>query len=87
MFGDGILGEALVNGDVIEATYPTSVGGAPNGLKGFTFARTVKDSRNAPITSGISLTLDVPPDGGAYQKLLIVSSFLLLSSILASVEQ
>ena len=65
VFGDGILGEALVNGDVIEATYPTSVGGAPNGLKGFTFAGTVKDSRNAPITSGISLTLDVPPDGGA----------------------
>ena len=30
VFGDGILGEALVNGDVIEATYPTSVGGAPN---------------------------------------------------------
>ena len=65
VFGDGVLGEALVNGDVIEATYPTSVGGAPNGLKGFTFAGTVKDSRNAPITSGISLTLDVPPDGGA----------------------
>ena len=65
VFGDGVLGEALVNGDVIEATYPTSVGGAPNGLKGFSFAGTVKDSRNAPITSGISLTLDVPPDGGA----------------------
>ena len=65
VFGDGVLGEALVNGDVIEATYPTSVGAAPNGLKGFSFAGTVKDSRNAPITSGISLTLDVPPDGGA----------------------
>ena len=65
MFGDGILGEALVNGDVIEARYPTSIGAAPNGLTGFSFAGTVKDSRNAPITSGISLTLDIPPDGGA----------------------
>jgi hypothetical protein len=65
VFGDGILGEALVNGDVIEARYPTSIGAAPNGLTGFSFAGTVKDSRNAPITSGISLTLDIPPDGGA----------------------
>ena len=65
VFGDGILGESLVNGDVIEATYPTSVGAAPNGLTGFSFAGTVKDSRNAPITSGITLTLTIPPDGGA----------------------
>ena len=26
VFGDGILGEGLVNGDVIEVTYPTSSG-------------------------------------------------------------
>ena len=26
------LGEALVNGDVIEVKYPTSIGTAPNGL-------------------------------------------------------
>ena len=65
VFGDGILGESLINGDVIEVTYPTSIGSAPNGLTGFTFAGTVKDSRNAPITSGISLTLNTPPDGGA----------------------
>ena len=65
IFGDGILGEALVNGDVIEVTYPTSIGAEPNGLSGFSFAGTVKDSRNAPITSGITLTLTTPPDGGA----------------------
>ena len=65
IFGDGVLGEALVNGDVIEVTYPTSIGAEPNGLSGFSFAGTVKDSRNAPITSGITLTLDTPPDGGA----------------------
>ena len=41
IFGDGILGEALVNGDVIEATYPTSVGAGPNGLTGYSFAGTV----------------------------------------------
>ena len=65
VFGDGVLGESLINGDVIEVTYPTSSGSAPNGLKGFTFAGTVKDSRNAPITSGITLTLTSTPDGGA----------------------
>ena len=65
IFGDGILGEALVNGDVIEATYPTSVGAGPNGLTGYSFAGTVKDSRNTPITSGITLTLTSIPDGGA----------------------
>ena len=65
IFGDGILGEALVNGDVIEAKYPTSIGTAPNGLTGYSFAGTVKDSRNSPITSGITLTLTAVPDGGA----------------------
>ena len=65
VFGDGILGEALANGDVIEVTYPTSVGAGPNGLTGYSFAGTVKDSRNSPITSGISLTLTSIPDGGA----------------------
>ena len=65
IFGDGILGEALVNGDVIEAKYPTSIGTSPNGLTGYSFAGTIKDSRNTPITSGITLTLTSVPDGGA----------------------
>ena len=65
IFGDGVIGEALFNGDVIEATYTTSVGSAPNGLEGFTFAGTAKDSANNPITSGITVTLTTPPDGGA----------------------
>ncbi len=65
IFGDSVLGEALVNGDVIEVTYPTSIGAGPNGLTGYSFAGTVKDSRNAPITSGITLSLTSPPDGGA----------------------
>ena len=68
IFGDGILGEALQNGDVIEATYTTSQGGGPNGLKGFSFAGTIKDSQNNPITSGITLTLDSAPDGGAEKE-------------------
>ena len=38
IFGDGVLGEALVNGDVIEVTYPTSIGEGPNGLTGYSFA-------------------------------------------------
>tara|TARA_B100001996_G_scaffold73242_1_gene53840 strand:- start:18914 stop:20788 length:1875 start_codon:yes stop_codon:yes gene_type:complete len=65
IFGDGILGDELLNGDVIEATYTTSSGAAPNGLTGFSFAGTVKNSQNDPITSGITLTLDSAPDGGA----------------------
>ena len=65
IFGDGIIGEALFNGDVIEATYTTSAGSAPNGLDQFTFAGTAKDSANNPITSGITVTLKTKPDGGA----------------------
>ena len=68
IFGDGVLGEALQNGDVIEATYTTSQGGGPNGLKGFSFAGTIKDSQNNPITAGITLTLDSAPDGGAEKE-------------------
>ncbi len=68
IFGDGVLGEALLNGDVIEAYYTTSSGSGPNGLKNFSFAGTVKDSQNNPITSGITLTLDAPPDGGAEKE-------------------
>ena len=65
IFGDGILGEGLVNGDVIEVKYPTSIGTGPNGLSGYSFAGTIKDSRNTPITSGITLDLTAVPDGGA----------------------
>ena len=65
IFGDGVIGEALFNGDVIEATYTTSAGSAPNGLDQFTFAGTAKDSANNPITSGITVTLKTKPDGGA----------------------
>jgi len=68
IFGDGILGEALVNGDVIEATYTTSQGNGANGLTSYSFAGTIKDSQNQPITSGITLTLDAVPDGGAAKE-------------------
>lgn len=65
IFGDGVIGEALFNGDVIEATYTTSAGPKVNGLDQFTFAGTAKDSANNPITSGITVTLKTKPDGGA----------------------
>lgn len=65
IFGDGIIGEKLLNGDVIEATYSLSSGSGANGLDDFTFAGTIKDSGNNPITSGITLTLESAPDGGA----------------------
>lgn len=65
IFGDGVIGEALFNGDVIEATYTTSAGPLANGLDQFSFAGTAKDSANNPITSGITVTLKTKPDGGA----------------------
>ena len=37
-------------------------------MTSYSFAGTIKDSQNQPITSGITLTLDAVPDGGAAKE-------------------
>jgi hypothetical protein len=58
IFGDGIFGKKLEEGNFIEVGYITSNGDSANGINQFTFAGRVTYSRNSTeytITSGISL--------------------------------
>ena len=65
LFGDGIVGKKLENGDVVTVKYTTSAGIGANGLKVFENIGTFRDSLNNAITSGISITATSFPDGGA----------------------
>ena len=65
LFGDGILGKELVNGDVVSVKYTTSAGAGANGLKVFENIGTFRDNNLNSITSGITITTVINPDGGA----------------------
>ena len=65
LFGDGIVGKKLENGDVVTVKYTTSAGVGANGLKVFENIGTFRDSLNNAITSGITITATSFPDGGA----------------------
>ena len=68
LFGDGVVGKALTNGDVISCQYTTSSGSGPNGLSSFDNIATIRDSDNNAVTSGITITLVARPDGGATRE-------------------
>jgi len=65
MFGDGTLGQDLSNGDVVEVTYTTSSGNGANGLLSFTNIGSFLDDSANSLTSGITVTLNSRPEGGA----------------------
>jgi hypothetical protein len=65
LFGDGVVGKKLENGDVVTVKYTTSAGIGANGLKVFENIGTFRDSLNNSITSGITITATSFPDGGA----------------------
>ena len=65
LFGDDIIGKALVNGDVVTVKYTTSAGSGANGLKVFENIGTYRDNLGNGITSGITITTVSYPDGGA----------------------
>ena len=65
MFGDGIVGKNLSDGDVVSCQYTTSSGSGANGLNAFENIATIRDNANNAITSGITITLVSRPDGGA----------------------
>ena len=65
LFGDGILGKELINGDVVSVKYTTSAGAGANGLKVFENIGTFRDNNLNSITSGITITTVLNPDGGA----------------------
>ena len=55
-FGDGIFGKKLDNGNLVEISYLTTMGGDSNGAKLFTFAGivTAKDGGSIPFTTSLS---------------------------------
>jgi hypothetical protein len=55
IFGDGVFGEALQNGDEITISYIVTNGEPGNGISKFSFSGLLTSSNNDNITSGISL--------------------------------
>jgi hypothetical protein len=68
LFGDGIFGKALEEGNYITADYIVSNGDSANGINQFTFSGRLTYTRNSIVynaTSGISLlTAGLPSSGG-----------------------
>ena len=68
IFGDGIFGKKLVDGNIVEVSYIISNGSDANGVSNMAFAGKCTYNRNATeytVTSGISLlTADTPSSGG-----------------------
>ena len=68
IFGDGVFGKALEDGNVVEMSYIVSSGSEGNGVSSFSFAGSVSYVRNSvqiSVTSGISLiTPNSPSSGG-----------------------
>ena len=65
LFGDGVIGKALTNGDVVTVRYTTSSGNGANGLKVFENIGTYRDNAGNAISSGITITAVSFPDGGS----------------------
>ena len=68
IFGDGIFGKELSDGNIVEVSYIVSNGSEANGVSNLTFSGKCTYSRNAvenTITSGISIvTANIPSTGG-----------------------
>ena len=68
IFGDGVFGKALEDGNVIEMSYIVTNGSDGNGVGNFTFSGSVSYVRNSVIisvTNGISLiSSQIPSSGG-----------------------
>ena len=68
IFGDGVFGTALEEGNYIQASYITSTGDSANGVNQFTYSGRITYNRNSTeytVTSGISLlTTSLQSSGG-----------------------
>ena len=68
IFGDGVFGKALEDGNVVDMSYIVSSGSDGNGVSSFSFAGSISYVRNSvqiSVTSGISLiTPNLPSSGG-----------------------
>ena len=67
IFGDGVFGKALEDGNVVEMTYIVTNGSDGNGISNFTFSGSLSYVRNSVeifVTSGISLVSSLLPSSG-----------------------
>jgi hypothetical protein len=64
LFGDGILGKKLVDGQVIEVSYLVSSGSSGNFVKNFVFSGEIYDNEGRRVISNVSLTVVSGSDGG-----------------------
>ena len=67
IFGDGVFGKALEDGNVIDVSYILTSGSDGNGITNFTFSGSLYYTRNSvenTITSGISLLTSANPSSG-----------------------
>lgn len=65
LFGDGVFGRKLINGNIVDVSYIITNGDASNGVSSFTFNGTIVDNNNASIVSSISLiTTNINSSGG-----------------------
>ena len=68
IFGDGVFGKELEDGNVVDMSYIVSSGSDGNGVSSFSFAGSISYVRNSvqiSVTSGISLiTPNLPSSGG-----------------------
>jgi len=67
IFGDGVFGKALEDGNIVEMTYIVTNGSDGNGINSFTFAGSVSYVRNSVeifVTNGISLISSALPSSG-----------------------
>ena len=67
IFGDGIFGRRLEDGNVVEISYLVCSGSSANRLNGFDFSGRLVYLENAiekPITAGVSLITSIEPSSG-----------------------
>lgn len=64
IFGDGVLGKDLKDGQVIEVSYLTSAGENGNNIKNFVFSGEIYDEENARILTGINVSVKNGSSGG-----------------------
>lgn len=64
LFGDGIFGNRLENGNVITTTYVITNGVDANGVSNFTFAGRLVDNDDRVVTTGVSAISVINPSTG-----------------------
>ena len=64
IFGDGVLGKELQDGQIVEITYLTSLGSSANNIKNFVFSGEIYDENLNRVLTGITTTVVTGSEGG-----------------------